>query len=92
MDEPHSENPHRLLASLRAGVVVDGKYRVDVARMRAASDSLSRRILMLQGDGDYAGVGALYSEFGKIDASLQADLDRLKAKGIPVDIIYEQER
>jgi hypothetical protein len=70
----------------------DGKYRVDVARMRAASDSLSRRILVLQGDGDYAGVGALYSEFGKIDATLQADLDRLKAKGIPVDIIYDQER
>ena len=51
----------------------DGKYRVDVARMRAASDSLSRRILVLQGDGDYAGVGALYAEFGKIDPTLQAE-------------------
>jgi hypothetical protein len=70
----------------------DGKYRVDVARMRAASDSLSRRILMLQGDGDYAGVGALYAEFGKIDPTLQGDLDRLKARGIPVDIIYDQGR
>jgi hypothetical protein len=70
----------------------DGKYRVNVARMRAASDSLSRRILVLQGDGDYAGVGALYSEFGKIDPTLQADLDRLKAKGIPVDIVYDEGR
>jgi hypothetical protein len=70
----------------------DGKYRVNVARMRAASDSLSRRILVLQGDGDYAGVGALYSEFGKIDPTLQADLDRLKARGIPVDIVYDQGR
>jgi hypothetical protein len=70
----------------------DGKYRVDVARMRAASDSLSRRILVLQGDGDYAGVGALYAEFGKIDPTLQGDLERLKARGIPVDIIYDQGR
>jgi hypothetical protein len=70
----------------------DAKYRVNVARMRAASDSLSRRILVLQGDGDYAGVGALYSEFGKIDPTLQADLDRLKEKGIPVDIVYDQGR
>ena len=70
----------------------DGKYRVDVARMRTASDSLSRRILVLQGDGDYAGVGALYSEFGKIDPTLQGDLDRLKAKGIPIDIVYDQGR
>jgi len=60
--------------------------------MRAASDSLSRRILVLQGDGDYPGVGALYSEFGKIDPPLQGDLDRRQAKGIPVDIIYDQGR
>jgi len=79
----------RLGAFAREG---DGRYRVDVARMRAATDSLSRRILVLQGDGDYAGVGALYSEFGRIDPTLQADLDRLKAKGIPVDLIYDQGR
>jgi len=49
-------------------------------------------ILKLQGDGDYAGVGALYADFGKIDPTLQGDLDRLKARGIPVDIIYDQGR
>ena len=68
----------------------DGKYRVDFARMRTASDSLSRRILVLQGDGDYAGVGALNSELGAIGAVLKGDLDRLKAKAIPVDVLFDQ--
>jgi biotin operon repressor len=65
---------------------------VDFAKMRAASDSLSRRILVLQGDGDYAGVGKLNAELGAIDATLQEDLDRLKAKGIPVDVLFDQGR
>ena len=70
----------------------DGKYRVDFAKMRAASDSLSRRILVLQGDGDYAGVGALNSEFGAIGPTLRGDLDRLGAKSIPVDVLFDQGR
>jgi hypothetical protein len=70
----------------------DGRYRVDVAKMRAGTDSLSRRILMLQGNGDYAGVGALNTELGSIDAELKSDLARLGAKGIPVDIIFDQPR
>jgi hypothetical protein len=60
--------------------------------MRAAGDELSRQILVLQGNGDYAGVTKLYTELGAISPVLQADLDRLKAKGIPVDIVYDQER
>ena len=70
----------------------DGKYRVDMAKMRSASDSLAQRILVLQGDGDYAGVGALNTEFGTIGATLQGDLDRLKAKSIPVDVLFDQRR
>jgi len=70
----------------------DGRYRVDFAKMRVASDSLSRRILVLQGDGDYAGVGALNSEFGAIGPTLRGDLDRLKAKSIPVDVLFDQGR
>jgi hypothetical protein len=70
----------------------NGKYRVDVARMRTAADALSREILTLQGDGDYAGVGRLYAQRGGIGALLQADLDRLRSRGIPVDIAYDQGR
>ena len=70
----------------------DGKYRVDVAKMRAASDSLSRRILILQGNGDYDGVGALNAELGTIGPTLKADLERLGAKQIPVDVLFDQGR
>ena len=69
-----------------------GTYRVDAVKMRAAADELSRQILVLQGNGDYAGVVRLYAELGAIGPQLQADLDRLKAKGIPVDIVYDQGR
>ncbi|MGH7602589.1 MAG: dipeptidyl-peptidase 3 family protein [Gemmatimonadaceae bacterium] len=67
-----------------------GKYRVDMAKMRDGADSLSARILRIQGNGDYEAAGAFNAEFGTIGPQLQADLDRLGAKAIPVDIIYDQ--
>jgi hypothetical protein len=70
----------------------NGKYRVNVERMRSATDALSRDILTLQGNGDYDGVARLYAERGVIGATLQSDLDRLRSKGIPVDIMYDQAR
>ena len=67
-----------------------GKYRVNFARMQQATDELARAILVLQGNGDYDGVGRFSQEFGTISETLRADLDRLNARGIPVDIVYEQ--
>lgn len=69
---------------------VTGRYRVDFPRMRAAVDSMAGAILRLQGDGDYEGVKRFMSERGTVPAPLQADLDRLGGKGIPVDILFEQ--
>lgn len=70
----------------------DGRYRVDFTKMRQAADALSREILTLQGNGDYAGVGQLYGKRGVIGPTLQADLARLASKNIPVDIVYDQGR
>lgn len=67
-----------------------GKYSVDFPKFQAAMDSLSNKILTIQGNGDYAGLGSFQDKYGKILPELQRDLDRLKAKGIPVDIIFEQ--
>ena len=53
-------------------------------------NKLSEKILTLQGNGDYAGVGQLLEEQGKIDSRLQADLDRLSKANIPVDVVFEQ--
>lgn len=68
----------------------NGKYKVNFDKMQEAMTSLSTLILTLQGDGDYAGVDKLVKEKGVIGAELQSDLDKLKEKNIPVDIVFEQ--
>jgi hypothetical protein len=70
----------------------DGKYRVDYPKMEQGMTALARTILVFQGDGDYAGVGAFQDRNGQIGAQLRADLDRLNTKGIPVDIVFDQGR
>ncbi|HLE57906.1 MAG TPA: Zn-dependent hydrolase [Rhodothermia bacterium] len=69
-----------------------GKYRVDFPKFQAGMDSLSNRILTMQGNGDYEGLGAFQEQYGKISPELQRDLDRLKAKNIPVDVVFDQAR
>ncbi len=67
-----------------------GTYRVDFERMEEAMAALSERLLTLQGDGDYDGARELTETTGLIRAGLQADLERLTAARIPVDIVFEQ--
>ncbi len=67
-----------------------GRYRVNAEAMGDAVEALSRKILTLQGDGDYAGATAFVEEMGVIGPELQADLDRLESANIPVDIVFEQ--
>jgi len=68
----------------------NGLYFVDMEKMEAAIASLSRKILILQGDGDYDGVAKLVAEYGIIKADLEADLAKLADEGIPVDITFNQ--
>jgi len=67
-----------------------GLYEVNMAKMSEAVDSLSNLILTLQGDGNYAGVAQLIEDKGVIKPQLAADLKRLTAAAIPVDIDFEQ--
>ncbi len=67
-----------------------GTYRVDFERMRESMNDLSRLLLTLQGDGDYEGASELTATKGVIGEQLQADLDRLTAAEIPVDITFRQ--
>ena len=67
-----------------------GYYRVDMPAMRRAVDELSGVLLKLQGDGDYAGVQKLGAELGVLRPQLQADLDRLSSRAIPVDVAFTQ--
>ncbi|HUG99136.1 MAG TPA: Zn-dependent hydrolase [Gammaproteobacteria bacterium] len=68
----------------------DGRYRVDLDRMREAVRELAARILVLQGDGDHAGTGDLLSSHGVIRQALADDLARINAAGIPVDVVFDQ--
>lgn len=68
----------------------DGTYKVNYDQMESAMKDLSSLILTLQGNGDYDGVAKLVAEKGSISAELQADLDKLKAANIPVDVIFNQ--
>ena len=67
-----------------------GQYLVDIEKMGKAIDALSNKILVLQGDGDYAGVDKLVAEMGLIKPDLAADLQKLSDASIPVDTTFKQ--
>jgi hypothetical protein len=67
-----------------------GLYSVNMDKMRESMSSLSTLILTLQGDGDYEGVGKLFTESGVIKKQLTDDLSRLTKANIPVDITFNQ--
>jgi len=66
-----------------------GTYEVNRAEFEQAVEALARRILTLQGDGDYAAVDAFVTTMGGIKPQLEDDLQRLSQASIPVDIVFE---
>ena len=68
----------------------NGTFKVDFDNMEMAIASLSDKILKLQGDGNFDATAKWVAEEGIIKADLQAQLDKLKAAGIPVDVVFEQ--
>jgi len=65
-----------------------GRYSVNADKFRDGINSLAEKILRLQGDGDYDGVGKFYDDYGKISPTLSQDLAKLGTKGIPVDVVF----
>jgi len=65
-------------------------YRVDFDKMAEAADSLSNKILTLQGNGDYQGVAQFVETYGHIGNQLQRSLNRLSEQSIPVDVTFRQ--
>ncbi len=65
-------------------------YKINMEKFAEATQKVTEIILTMQGDGDYDRATKVVSERGVIDSGLQADLDRLTKKGIPVDVIFEQ--
>lgn len=67
-----------------------GTYRVNFEKMKDAMMSLSGLLLTIQGNGDYIQATELINQMGTIGEDLQKDLDRINAKGVPVDIVFQQ--
>ncbi len=67
-----------------------GAYKVNYEKFASAMNELSAVILTLQGNGDKVAVEKAQKERGIIKTELQADLDKLAQKGIPVDVVFEQ--
>ncbi len=70
--------------------VSTGLYRVNFEKMREAIEALSRKILMLQGDGDYNVAKGFIDRYGIVGPELEEDLQRVNSAGIPVDIVFDQ--
>ncbi len=67
-----------------------GAYRVDFAAMRTAIAELAGMLLTIQGNGDHAAAGELLAARGVVPDEVRAALERADAKGIPVDLVFEQ--
>lgn len=67
-----------------------GTYMVNFDNFQKAIDGLSNIILVLQGNGDYEGVDALFNEKGIVGSQLKNDLQRVSDAGIPRDVTFNQ--
>lgn len=68
----------------------NGTYRVNFDKIREAMNAWASQVLTFEGDGDYDGAAAFLEQNGVIGSELQSELDLLKSKKIPVDIVYDQ--
>jgi hypothetical protein len=68
----------------------DGTYTVDFEKSKAAMEKLMQKIIYIQGDGDYEAAKEWVKTEGIVKPFLQADLDRINASGIPVDVVFEK--
>ncbi len=68
----------------------DGTYKVNFEEMKAAVASLLEKILVIQGDGDYAEAQHWVETDGIMTDQLRQDLDKVNATGLPIDIVFKQ--
>jgi hypothetical protein len=67
-----------------------GTYRVNFEKMKEAMNNLTRKIITIQGDGNYEAAKNLITDKGFIRDELKSDLERIAQAGIPKDVIFQQ--
>jgi hypothetical protein len=65
-------------------IASDGTFTVDRAKVKEGVADLTRTIMTIQGEGDYAKAKALGDRLGVVRPAIQRALDKLM--GVPVDI------
>jgi hypothetical protein len=68
----------------------DGTFRVDLARVKAAVRDLTRDLLTIEAEGDYAAAKRMLDKWVVVPPSLQRAFDALKS--VPTDIDPVNER
>jgi len=68
----------------------DGTYTVNFEKMHEVMVSLLKKILYIQGNGNYDKASQWVQNKGVIIPQLQKDLDRLNESDIPVDVTFNQ--
>ena len=68
----------------------EGTYKVNFEKIREAMNEWASFVLTIEGDGNYDGATEFLVANGVINPELQSELDLLKSKQIPVDIVYDQ--
>ncbi len=67
-----------------------GYYTVNVGVMRSVIAVLAGSLLQVQGDGNPVKAADMLSSLGVIREGLSADLKRIEAASIPVDLVFDQ--
>ena len=58
--------------------------------MKSAIDLLSRKVITIQGDGNYEKAQQLLLKYGVIDKDLQESLNKLEKNNTPIDVVFNQ--
>lgn len=72
-----------------AVTVEDGKFKLDFAKLEQAISDLTRDIVILQGDGDYAAAGAFLDKYAKLDADAANVIASLTHLPVDIQPIYD---
>lgn len=76
-----------------AGVfsVEGGRYRLDFAKLEQAISDLTRDVVVVQGDGDYAKAKKFLDDYAKLDADAEAVIASLTHLPVDIQPVYADE-
>ena len=65
-------------------------YSVNIDNMIKAVEETLEKLMIIQGDGDYAKAREIVNQYGSMPERLQHDIDRINSANIPVDVVFRQ--